>query len=81
MTGLLDTLEQSGLVKRIHDEKDRRSVQVRLTEAGTAHLDKFLPNHFRRLTAMMVGLSKSEQETLIALLEKIEAALPAVLSA
>jgi len=35
MTGLLDRLEQSGLVQRIADVKDRRAIRISLTNSGT----------------------------------------------
>ena len=35
-TGIVTRMEERGLVERIHDEHDRRLVQVRLTAAGEA---------------------------------------------
>lgn len=34
VTGLIDNLERDGLVERIHDMNDRRSIQARLTPKG-----------------------------------------------
>ncbi len=34
MTDIIDVLERDGLVKRVHDPADRRSVQAVLTQAG-----------------------------------------------
>jgi len=34
VTGLIDHLEKDGLVERVHDLNDRRSIQARLTPAG-----------------------------------------------
>ncbi|BBC72196.1 conserved hypothetical protein [Altererythrobacter sp. B11] len=38
MTRMLDTLEKDGLVERLPDPADRRSKQLRLTDAGRAAL-------------------------------------------
>lgn len=37
-TGLIDRMEERGLVERIRDDADRRVVHVRLTDAGSAAL-------------------------------------------
>src|SRR5712691_11682211 len=34
ITGLVDNLERDGLVERVPDKRDRRSIRARLTEAG-----------------------------------------------
>ena len=38
ITGLVDHLERDGLVERVPDPQDRRSVKARLTEAGRAKI-------------------------------------------
>ncbi|MFF9457684.1 MarR family winged helix-turn-helix transcriptional regulator [Streptomyces flaveolus] len=40
ITGVLDRLERAGLVVRVSDERDRRLVRLRLTEAGVALRDE-----------------------------------------
>jgi DNA-binding MarR family transcriptional regulator len=39
ITGLVDSLERAGLVERVPDPDDRRSIQARLTVAGRARID------------------------------------------
>ena len=78
VTGLVDTLEAAGLVERVQDSHDRRSVQVKLTPAGERHLDEMLPDHFHRVSTLMSGLTQAERDTLMGLLAKIEAQLPSV---
>lgn len=39
ITGLVDMLERDGLVERVPDPADRRSVLARLTEAGSERID------------------------------------------
>jgi DNA-binding MarR family transcriptional regulator len=71
MTGLIDTLERDGLVKREPDPVDRRMMSVRLTERGHQVLQKVLPGHFRNMARVMSPLSDSERKTLVRLLSKI----------
>ena len=73
MTGLIDTLERDGMVTRKPDPADRRQLCVELTKRGIAFLDKILPEHFRRIAALMEVLSESERRTMVRLLGKIAA--------
>lgn len=76
MTGLLDGLEDEGLITRTEHPQDRRMLTVKLTEAGRRRLDEMLPEFFRRIAAVMSDLDESEQRTLITLLRKIENRVP-----
>lgn len=40
MTGIVDRLEQHGLVERVRDDRDRRLVVVRATATGTARCEE-----------------------------------------
>ncbi|MBI2516973.1 MAG: MarR family transcriptional regulator [Opitutae bacterium] len=71
MTGLIDTLERDGFVKREPDPVDRRMMSVRITARGERFLRDFLPSHFKMLAAMMSGLTEAERKTLVHLLSKI----------
>ncbi|HXC03067.1 MAG TPA: MarR family transcriptional regulator [Opitutaceae bacterium] len=71
MTGLIDTLERDGLVKRVRDANDRRMMSVNLTPKGWKLLDKILPIHFRGMAEIMSPLKESERKTLVRLLNKI----------
>jgi DNA-binding MarR family transcriptional regulator len=71
MTGLIDTLERDGLVTREPDPVDRRMMLVKLTPRGHERLGEVLPGHFRRMAALMAGLSEMERKTLVGLLLKI----------
>jgi len=72
MTGLIDTLERDGFVKREPDTNDRRMMSVRLTPAGEKFLVGFLPGHFQAIAALMSPLSESERKTLVGLLGKVQ---------
>ncbi len=71
MTGLIDTLEKDGLVRREPDPHDRRAMLVHLTEAGDAFMARILPHYFNRVTAIMDPLSAAEKKKLIQLLTKV----------
>ena len=71
MTGLIDTLERDGFVKREPDPDDRRMMSVRLTPKAEDFLRSFLPDHFRVTSKLMGVLSESERKTLVRLLNKI----------
>jgi len=71
MTGLIDTLERDGLVKREPDLTDRRMMSVTLTTKGQALLERILPKHFQRMAKLMQPLSEGERKTLVQLLTKI----------
>ena len=79
MTGLIDTLERDGFVKREHTLDDRRMMLVRLTAEGRSYFDKILPDYFRRVAAVMSQLTVAEQKTLVTLMGKIQQTMPAIL--
>jgi len=72
MTGLIDTLERDGFVKREPDPDDRRMMSVRLTAAGERFLRGFLPGHFQAVASLMSPLSEAERKTLVRLLGKLQ---------
>jgi len=79
MTGLIDSLEQGGLVVRIFDKADRRSVIVKLTDAGQAKLDVVMPDYYRRLRQCMQGLDAVKREELGQILGLIQLGIPALI--
>lgn len=77
MTGLLDGLEQGGLIERIYDSSDRRSVQIKLTDAGQAKLDEVMPDYYRRVKRCMGGLDEKQRQHLEQMLEMINGGIAA----
>lgn len=71
MTGLIDGLERDGLVERLMDTRDRRSVSIMLTAAGQAKLDQVMPDYYSRLRICMAGLDESDREHLHQILAQI----------
>ena len=71
ITGLIDRLEQQGLVERERSNDDRRVVNVALTKKGRdllAKIDEPLQDLHRSL---MSHLTRAELKTVIELMEKI----------
>lgn len=78
MTGLLDGLEQSGLISRVFAKEDRRSVKIQLTAAGQAKLDVVMPDYYRRLRQCMQALDEEKRVQLQQLLGLINMGIPAL---
>ncbi|QSQ28372.1 MarR family transcriptional regulator [Pyxidicoccus parkwayensis] len=78
MTGLLDTLEKDELISRQDHPEDRRMYTVRLTAKGRKLLDGMLPDHYRRISALMAPLSETERTTLQELMHKVTSGIPAL---
>ena len=79
MTGLLDSLEQNGLVTRVFAIEDRRSVNIKLTSAGQAKLDAVMPDYYRRLKQCMQALDKEKRVQLQQLLGLVHMGIPALI--
>lgn len=77
MTGLIDGLEQNGLVERVYTQDDRRSIQIKLTDAGQAKLDTVMPDYYRRVRKCMQPLDANKREQLQQVLELINSGIQA----
>jgi DNA-binding MarR family transcriptional regulator len=71
MTGLIDTREKDGYVKREPDPSDRRMMTVTLTPKAEAFMRGMLPGHFRMITEVMGDLDDAERRTLVQILTKV----------
>jgi DNA-binding MarR family transcriptional regulator len=71
MTGLLDSLERTGLIERIPHDEDRRMLNVRLTEKGQQRLDEVMPDYYSRVALVMKELSENDRNLLMAMLQKV----------
>jgi len=71
LTALLASLEAAGLVRRKVDAGDGRVTNITLTAKGLALVRRFAPVHYRTVAAALDGLTRTEQQTLIALLDKM----------
>ncbi|EGU46232.1 transcriptional regulator [Vibrio ichthyoenteri ATCC 700023] len=74
-TRTLDKLENLGLVERRADPHSRRSYRIYLTEQGKALKNDLLPIPMMVNQTMLSSLDSAEQQQMIALLQKMVAAV------
>ena len=70
MTNRIDQLEKAGLVERIHNPNDRRSVLISVTERGFAIVEEAAGAHVENQHRLVAGLSEEERATLNRLLKR-----------
>ncbi|MBO3682066.1 MarR family winged helix-turn-helix transcriptional regulator [Streptomyces sp. NEAU-YJ-81] len=61
----------AGLVERVREGADRRSVQIRLTERGYALTDEVIAAHLRGYENILSVLSPDEVEQITSALRKV----------
>lgn len=61
MTGRLDLLESAGLIQRIADPTDRRSLRIGLTPEGRQLVDVVIQEHVANEEHLLSGLSKADR--------------------
>jgi DNA-binding MarR family transcriptional regulator len=71
MTNRLDRLEQAGLVRRLPDPKDRRGIQVELTDAGKRLYEDAIGVQARKESLVAAALTNPEKKQLNALLRRL----------
>ena len=75
LTGILDRLEQEGLLTRERGVQDRRSLQVGITPAGEALMQVAVPELRTHLRDLFAPLSLSDMAQVQGLLERLESHL------
>src|ERR1700716_3541800 len=60
ITGLVDHLERDGLVERVPDPEDRRSVRARLTQAGRDRIESIWGTGLEHQAELVKGMSDEE---------------------
>jgi len=73
LTGIVDRLEEKGLVVRERDTEDRRIVYVKLTAKGQKLYKTSIPTFENILSHLFEPLDKEEQKELGSLLKKLSA--------
>ena len=71
ITNRIDRMEVKGLVERVRDLDDRRSVLVRLTPHGREVVDGLLSPHLANAAQMLRSLNPEECEQLASTLRKL----------
>jgi MarR family transcriptional regulator, 2-MHQ and catechol-resistance regulon repressor len=75
ITGLLDTLEKRGYVRRQPHGSDRRMLLIELTDSGREVAHTFRVQVHQHQKAWLGVLNDQEQEQLLAWLQRLQAAL------
>jgi DNA-binding MarR family transcriptional regulator len=71
MTGVVDQLEQKGLVERIDHPEDRRSLQVRLTPDGRKFYQSAHEAFLAHLAPLVEGRPPAESEKILSFLADV----------
>jgi MarR family transcriptional regulator, 2-MHQ and catechol-resistance regulon repressor len=71
VTGLVDRLEERGLLARVPHADDRRVLLAQLTPAGQEIFETIVPRHRARISRIMSCLSLEEQEALADMMERL----------
>jgi DNA-binding MarR family transcriptional regulator len=74
MTGVLDRLEQKGLLSRHDSPDDGRSWITRLTRKGQAMFEQIFPEHLAYLAPYFANFTESELDTMHQQLTRLRAA-------
>lgn len=77
LTRVLDQLADRGLIERVRRDRDRRKVELELTDAGRATAEQLVPLVVERLNAALADFSRVEIEELERLLSKLNNRLQA----
>ncbi|GAA3262614.1 MarR family winged helix-turn-helix transcriptional regulator [Nonomuraea helvata] len=68
ITNRIDRLAAKGLVERMPDEGDRRSIRVRLTGPGLAKIDELVAPHVENEARLLATLAPEERDQLAGLM-------------
>jgi DNA-binding MarR family transcriptional regulator len=75
VTGLLDSLERRGYIRRLPHATDRRMLLIELTDTGRQVAHDFRLLVHRHQKSWLAALDQDEQQQLIQLLHRLQAAL------
>lgn len=78
VTGIIKRMEQSGLVERLHDRKDRRVVKVYLTDEAKEILPALSEVVATYNASLVRNFSQEEQQDILAKLQQIVANVSAL---
>ena len=80
-TGLVQRMEERGLVERLHDSDDRRVVMLQLTDDGAGEIRDLNQARRQRMADALAHLSDPEREQLLASILALRAAFERLNSA
>ncbi len=70
LSGIVNALAQRGLVQRLPNANDRRSLEASLTTLGKRYIARLLPDHYRRMETLMGQIPDRDRKSLIRLLAR-----------
>ncbi|MFF4105132.1 MarR family winged helix-turn-helix transcriptional regulator [Streptomyces sp. NPDC001903] len=71
ITNRIDRMEAKGLVERIRDGQDRRSVRVRLTGQGREVAEKVMAEHLHHFASLLAPLDRDTCDTVASALRTL----------
>ena len=80
MTGLIDGLERDGFVRRSAHGRDRRRVDIVLTDKGRAFIEQLMPEYFALVGELMADITETERESLARIMKKLNLGIPKLLA-
>lgn len=81
LTRVIDQLADRGLLERVRRDRDRRKVELQLTEAGRKTVESLVPLVVDKLNLALVDFSSEEFHELLRLLVKLNTRLQSTLDA
>ena len=76
LTGIVDRLEEAGLVVRMRSAHDRRVVEVAVTPSGEEALASAMTSIAQRLETVIAPLDEAERREFVRMLNKMAASEP-----
>jgi len=81
LTRVIDQLADRGLLERVRRDRDRRKVELQLTDAGRKTVESLVPLVVDKLNLALVDFSGEEFQELLRLLVKLNTRLQSTLDA
>jgi DNA-binding MarR family transcriptional regulator len=81
LTRVIDQLEERGLLERVRRDRDRRKVELQLTEAGRQTVEGLIPLVVKKLNLALADFSSEEFHEFLRLLVKLNTRLQSALDA
>src|SRR5580658_5468297 len=75
LTRVIDQLADRGLLERVRRDRDRRKVELQLTEAGRKTVEQLVPLVVEKLNLALIDFSAEEVEEFLRLLRKLNTRL------
>ncbi|HTV95579.1 MAG TPA: MarR family winged helix-turn-helix transcriptional regulator [Steroidobacteraceae bacterium] len=75
LTRVIDQLAERGLLERVRRDRDRRKVELQLTDAGRRTLERLVPLVVEKLNLALTDFSSEEVAELLRLLVKLNTRL------